>query len=123
MPITYITFLIGGLALAAVPPFAGFYSKDTIIEATHLATIPGATYAYWCVALGAFVTGLYTFRAFFLTFHGSERMDSNTRAHLKESPWMVTLPLIALAIPSIFLGFLSILEILSNVAVLSRKYC
>ncbi|MEE9452686.1 MAG: NADH-quinone oxidoreductase subunit L, partial [Gammaproteobacteria bacterium] len=108
MPITYITFLIGGLALAAVPPFAGFYSKDTIIEATHFATIPGATYAYWCVALGAFVTGLYTFRAFFLTFHGEERMDPQTRAHLKESPWVVTLPLIALAIPSVFLGFLMI---------------
>lgn len=105
MPITYATFLIGGLALSAIPPFAGFYSKDSIIEAAHLSTIPGASYAYFCVAAGAFVTGLYTFRALFMTFHGKERMDEHTRSHLKESPWTVTFPLIMLAIPSIFLGY------------------
>jgi len=106
MPVTYVTFLIGALALCAFPPFAGFYSKDMIIDAAHLATVPGAHYAYYCVLIGAFVTALYTFRAFFMTFHGRERMDENTRAHLKESPWVVWLPLVLLAIPSVVLGFL-----------------
>jgi len=108
MPITYATFLIGSLALAAIPPFAGFYSKDIIIEAAHAATIPGAYYAYYCVAIGAFVTSLYTFRALFLTFHGTGRMDAHSRAQLRESPWVVWLPLVALAIPSVLLGFLLI---------------
>ncbi len=87
MPITYVTYLIGGLALSAVPPFAGFYSKDTIIEAVGLSTLPGSTYAYYCVALGAMVTAIYTFRSLFMTFHGKPRMDEHTREHLKESPW------------------------------------
>lgn len=105
MPITYTTFLIGSLALCAIPPFAGFYSKDIIIDAAHLSTIPGASYAYFCVAAGAFVTAVYTFRAFFMTFHGKERMDEHTKAHLQESPWVVWVPLVALAIPSVFLGY------------------
>jgi len=106
MPITYVAFLIGGLALSAVPPFAGFYSKDAIIAAVGRSTIPGASYAYWCLVLGAFVTALYTFRAFFLAFHAKERMDENTRSQLKESPLVVTIPLICLAIPSVFLGMM-----------------
>lgn len=114
MPITYATFLIGGLALSAIPPFAGFYSKDIIIDAAKIATIPGASYAYFCVTAGAFVTALYTFRALFMTFHGQERMDAKTKSHLKESPWVVWLPLVALAIPSIFLGYILFEPILFN---------
>jgi NADH-quinone oxidoreductase subunit L len=105
MPITYVTFLIGGLALCAVPPFAGFYSKDTIIEAAKMATIPGSGYAYVCVALGAMVTAIYTFRAFFMTFHGTPRMTEKAYSHVHESPWVVWLPLVLLAIPSVMLGY------------------
>jgi len=105
MPVTYVTFVIGSLALCAVPPFAGLFSKDTIIEAAGLSTLPGASYAYWCVLLGALVTALYTFRALFLVFHGQPRMDKKTWSHVHESPWVVWLPLVLLAIPSIFLGY------------------
>lgn len=108
MPITYITFLIGGLALSAIPPFAGFYSKDTIIDAVGMSTIPGAHYAYYCVLIGAFVTALYTFRAFFLTFHGKDNVPQEIKKHLHESPWVMTLPLILLAIPSVVIGFVLI---------------
>lgn len=104
MPITYFTFLIGSLALSAVPPFSGFYSKDMIIEAAQISTIPGAGYAYFCVLAGAFITPLYTFRALFMTFHGKERTDLELRSHIHESPWVVLFPLIALAIPSIIAG-------------------
>lgn len=104
MPITYITFLIGALSLSAIPPFSGFYSKDAIIEAVREATIPGAGYAYICVCFGAFVTALYTFRAFFLTFHTKERMNDEARSHLKESPAVVWVPLAILAVPSIIAG-------------------
>lgn len=104
MPVTYITFLIGALAVSGIPPFAGFYSKDAIIEVLHLTTIPGAHYAYLCVLAGAFITPLYIFRALFLTFHGQERMDAETKAHVKESSWVVLFPLIALAVPSIIAG-------------------
>lgn len=104
MPITWLTFLIGALSLSAIPPFAGFYSKDAIIEAVKESHIPGAGYAYVCVLLGAFVTALYIFRAYFLAFHGKERMDEQTREHLQESPKVVTVPLMLLAIPSIILG-------------------
>ncbi|RUQ97815.1 NADH-quinone oxidoreductase subunit L [Legionella septentrionalis] len=106
MPITYLTFLIGTLALCAIPPFAGFYSKDTIIEAAQLSEIPGSAYAYFCVAAGAMVTALYSFRALFMTFHGKPRMDEHTWSHVHESPWVVWLPLVILAIPSIILGFI-----------------
>lgn len=108
MPITYITFLIGALSLSAIPPFSGFYSKDAIIEAVGLTHIAGAQYAYYCLMLGAFVTALYIFRAFFLTFHGKPRMDEHTREHLKESPWVVWLPLVLLAVPSILAGAIMI---------------
>lgn len=108
MPITWITFLIGALSLSAIPPFAGFYSKDAIIEAVQVSNLPGSTYAYICVLLGAFVTALYTFRAYFLAFHGKERMDEHTRKHLHESPKSVTLPLLILAIPSVILGYIMV---------------
>ncbi|GGI84190.1 NADH-quinone oxidoreductase subunit L [Legionella impletisoli] len=114
MPITYVTFLIGGLALCAIPPFAGFYSKDTIIEAVQLSTIPGSAYAYFCVAVGAMVTALYTFRAFFMTFHGKPRMDDKTYNHVHESPWVVWVPLVALAIPSVILGYILYMPMLFN---------
>lgn len=106
MPITYITFLIGALALAAIPPFSGFYSKDAIIEAVHLTHLPGAQYAYVCLLLGSFATAYYIFRVFFLAFHTNERMDKHTKEHLHETSWVITLPLILLAIPSVFLGLL-----------------
>jgi NADH-quinone oxidoreductase subunit L len=115
MPITYVTFLIGGLALCAIPPFAGFYSKDTIIEATHFSQIPGSSYAYFCVVVGAMVTALYTFRSFFMTFHGTPRMDKKTFSHVHESPWVVWLPLVLLAIPSVILGYLLYMPMLFNI--------
>lgn len=106
MPITYVTFVIGSLALCAFPPFSGFYSKDTIIEAAQIAHIPGSSYAYFCVTLGAMVTALYTFRSLFMTFHGAPRMDEHTLSHIHESPWVVWLPLVLLAIPSMVLGYI-----------------
>jgi NADH-quinone oxidoreductase subunit L len=108
MPITYWTCLIGALALIGFPGFSGFFSKDIIIEAVKRSDIEGARFAYWCVLLGVFVTALYSFRLIFMTFHGRERMDEHTREHLHESPWVVTLPLIALAIPSMFIGWLTV---------------
>ncbi|AOV17314.1 NADH-quinone oxidoreductase subunit L [Acidihalobacter aeolianus] len=105
MPITYVTSLIGSLALIGFPGFSGFFSKDTIIEAVHEAHLPGATLAYWLLLLGVLVTALYTFRSFFLVFHGQERMDEHTRAHLRESPKVVTIPLILLAIPAFGAGY------------------
>lgn len=104
LPVTYLTFTIGALALAAIPPFSGFYSKDAIIEAVHLSTIPGAHFAYFCVLAGAFITPLYIFRALFLTFHGQTRMDEKLRQHVHESPWVVLFPLLALAVPSLIAG-------------------
>jgi NADH-quinone oxidoreductase subunit L len=106
MPITWITSLIGSLALIGFPGFAGFFSKDTIIEAVKLSQLPGAGFAYFAVLLGVFVTALYSFRMYFLVFHGKERMDHHTRDHLHETPWVVTIPLIALAIPSVVIGWL-----------------
>jgi len=104
MPITYWTMLIGSLALIGFPGFAGFFSKDAIIEAVHLSHTPGAGFAYFAVLIGVFITAFYSFRMFFLVFHGEERMDAHTREHLHESPWVVTGPLIALAVPSVFAG-------------------
>ena len=105
MPITWITMLIGSLALIGTPFFSGFFSKDTIIEAVHHANIPGAGIAYWAVLLSVFVTALYSFRMYFLVFHGKPRMDDHTREHLHESPWVVTGPLIALAFFSVVAGY------------------
>ena len=105
LPITWITMLIGSLALIGTPFFSGFFSKDTIIEAVRHANIPGAGIAYWAVLLSVFVTALYSFRMYFLVFHGKPRMDDHTREHLHESPWVVTGPLIALAFFSVVAGY------------------
>ena len=118
MPITYWTMVVGGLALCGIPPFAGFFSKDAIIEAVHASTVPGHSYAYFTVVAGVFVTAFYTFRLLFLAFHGKPRFETaghaSSAAHPhdehhglpKESPWVVTVPLILLAIPSLAAGWL-----------------
>jgi NADH-quinone oxidoreductase subunit L len=106
MPITYICMLIGSLALMGFPGFSGFFSKDAIIEAVHESHIAGSTFAYLCVLLGVFVTALYSFRMFFLVFHGEERIEPHAKAHLHESPAVVIIPLLLLAFPSIVAGFL-----------------
>ena len=127
MPITWITSLLGSLALIGTPLFAGFYSKDSIIEAVHFSRVPGAGFAYFAVLLGVFVTAFYSFRMYFLVFHGKERFDQNPDAHHHdaseepdphhhrdehhaphESPWVVTAPLLLLAFPSVVIGFLTI---------------
>ncbi|MCE7902203.1 MAG: NADH-quinone oxidoreductase subunit L [Gammaproteobacteria bacterium PRO9] len=108
MPITWLTFLVGTLSLIGFPGFAGFFSKDALIEAVGEATRFGSTYAWWCLIIGVFVTALYSFRVFFLVFHGPERADAETRAHLHETPWVVTVPLVLLAIPSVIIGWSTI---------------
>ncbi|MEY4883468.1 MAG: hypothetical protein RIS34_1322 [Pseudomonadota bacterium] len=121
MPITWITSLLGSLALIGTPFFAGFYSKDSIIEAVHESHLPGAGFASFAVLAGVFITAFYSFRLYFLVFHGKERFDQNPDAHHDdhhdhhhehqnphESPWVVTLPLILLAIPSVVIGFMLI---------------
>jgi NADH-quinone oxidoreductase subunit L len=105
MPITWITALIGSLALIAFPGFSGFFSKDAIIEAVGHSHIAGSGLATLLLTVGAFITALYSFRLYFLVFHGEPRMDAHTRSHLHETPWVVTVPLIALAIPSVFIGW------------------
>ena len=106
MPITYWTMFMAALASSGVPGFSGFFSKDAIIEAVHFADIPGSGFAYFCVLSTVFITALYTFRLVFMTFHGKPRMDHHTEEHLHESPWVVTLPLIILAIPTVCAGWL-----------------
>ncbi len=130
MPITWITSLLGSLALIGTPLFAGFYSKDSIIEAVHESHLVGSGFAYFCVLAGVFITAFYSFRMYFLVFHGKERYDQNPDAHHDdhhgahdahddhghgdhhakphESPWVVTVPLILLAIPSVVIGFMTI---------------
>jgi NADH-quinone oxidoreductase subunit L len=113
--------LLGSLALIGTPLFAGFYSKDSIIEAVHESHLPGAQFASFAVLAGVFVTAFYSFRMYFLVFHGKERFDQNPDAHHDahhghhdshhtphESPWVVTVPLILLAIPSVVIGFFTI---------------
>jgi len=114
MPITYITFVIGSLALCAIPPFAGFFSKDTIIEAAELTDIPGGTYAYYCVTIGAMITAIYSFRALFMTFHGKPRMSAEDYEHVHESPKVVWWPLVILAVPSIIIGYVLYMPMLFN---------
>ncbi len=114
MPVTYLCFLMGALALSAIPPFAGFYSKDLIIDAVSEAHVWGQPYAYYCVLIGALVTPLYIFRAFFMTFHGKERISPEIKAHMHESTWVVLLPLILLAIPSIISGYYLITPLIFN---------
>ena len=122
MPITWITSLLGSLALIGTPFFAGFYSKDSIIEAVAESHLPGAGFAHFAVLAGVFVTAFYSFRLYFLVFHGKERYDQNPDAHHghgdhhghghddkpHESPWVVTVPLILLAIPSVVIGAMTI---------------
>ena len=125
MPITWITFLIGTLALTGTPFFAGFYSKDSIIEAVHASDLPGSGFAYFAVVASVFVTALYSFRLYFLVFHGKERFREahhehghghDTHGHHggepHESPWVVTFPLIMLAIPSAVAGYFLIQPLL-----------
>ncbi len=112
LPITYWTSLIGSLALIGFPGFSGFFSKDTIIDVVHHSTTGGHGFAYLCVLSAVFITAFYTFRLFFLVFHGEPRMDAHTKAHLHEPPWVVWLPLIMLAIPSVFIGGFTIGDVL-----------
>jgi NADH-quinone oxidoreductase subunit L len=112
MPITWICMLIGSVALIGLPPFAGFFSKDAIISAVHHSHIWGSEFAYVLVVLGVFITALYTFRMYFLVFHTEERMDEHTKEHLRESPWVVTVPLIMLAIPSVLAGMVFVMPML-----------
>ena len=108
MPITWFTFLLGTLALIGMPGFSGFYSKDSIIEAVHYSHLAGSGFAYFSVVLGVFVTSFYSFRLYFIVFHGKERMDHHTKEHLHETPAVVTVPLILLAIPSVVIGAMTI---------------
>jgi len=124
MPITWITSLLGSLALIGTPFFSGFYSKDSIIEAVAESHLPAAGFANFAVLAGVFVTAFYSFRMYFLVFHGKERYDQNPDAHQghddhhddhgheshgpHESPWVVTVPLILLAIPSVVIGYMTI---------------
>ncbi len=111
MPVTYWTSLIGTLSLIGFPGFSGFFSKDALIEAVGHSSQTGATYAWWCLLIGVFVTALYSFRMFFLVFHGRERMDEHTRSHLHESPLVVTIPLVMLAIPSVIIGWFTVSDV------------
>jgi NADH-quinone oxidoreductase subunit L len=108
MPITYWTCLVGSLALIGFPGSSGFFSKDALIDSVHLSHRVGSGYAYFCVLAGVFITAFYTFRMFFMTFHGKPRMDHHTEEHLHESPWVVTVPLILLAIPSAVIGWMTV---------------
>ena len=108
MPITYWVSLVGSLALIGFPGTSGYFSKDAILIATKNTDIWGADYAYLAVLLGVFVTAFYSFRMFFLVFHGEERMDEDTRSHLHETPPVVWVPLVLLAIPSAIIGWFTI---------------
>jgi NADH-quinone oxidoreductase subunit L len=108
MPITWITALIGSLALIGFPGFSGFFSKDAIIEAVGASHLFGSGYASLLLTVGVLVTALYSFRMYFLVFHGKGRMDDHTRHHLRETPWVVTVPLILLAIPSVLIGWYAV---------------
>ena len=116
MPITYWTALIGSLALIGFPGSGGFFSKDLLIQAVQESHWEGQGVIYWIaylsVLLGVFVTALYSFRLFFLVFHGEERMHKETKSHLHESPWVVTVPLIMLAIPSAIIGWFTVQPVL-----------
>ena len=124
MPITWLTFLLGSLALIGTPFFSGFYSKDAIIEAVHASNLPASGFAYFAVIAGVFVTAFYSFRLYFLVFHGKERYDDNPDAHHDdhghhgndhkphESPWVVWVPLVLLAIPSVVIGAMTLMPML-----------
>lgn len=106
LPITYACMLIASLSMVGFPFLSGFYSKDLIIEAVKFSHLKAAPFAYFCVLAGVFITALYSFRLLFLVFHGPERIDNETKKHLHESPWVICGPLIALAVPSLIVGFI-----------------
>ncbi len=108
MPVTAITAWLGSLALIGFPFFSGFYSKDLIIEAARYSDRAGSTFAWICVMLGVVITALYTFRMLYLTFHGKSRTDEETLSHAHESPLVVTVPLVLLAIPSVIIGYFTV---------------
>ena len=125
MPVTWLTMLLGNLALIGTPFFSGFYSKDSIIEAAKLSNLPGSGFAYFAVLASVFVTAFYAFRQYFMVFHGKEKWrelpehhdDHHSDGHHHglgkhdnphESPWVVTLPLVLLAIPSVIIGYIAI---------------
>lgn len=108
LPITYWASLAGTLALIGCPGFSGFFSKDGIIEAVRHSTIPGSDFAYLAVLSGVLITALYSFRLFFLVFHGNERFDATNRKHLRESPAVIWIPLVALALPSVAIGWFTL---------------
>ncbi|NWG38729.1 MAG: NADH-quinone oxidoreductase subunit L [Hydrogenophilaceae bacterium] len=122
MPITWVTSMIGSLALIGTPFLSGFYSKDSIIEAVKFSHLPGSGFAYFAVTAGVFVTAFYSFRMYFLVFHGKERFHNAHHHHHDvveheenhhagpphESPWVVTIPLLALAVPSLVIGYMTI---------------
>ena len=112
MPVTYWTSLIGALALIGTPFFSGFYSKDALIEAVGESQRAGSGYAYFCVLAGVFFTALYTFRMIFLTFHGESRLDHHAEEHFHDVHWDMKGPLVALAIPSVVIGYLAIAPLL-----------
>jgi NADH-quinone oxidoreductase subunit L len=128
MPITWMTSLIGSLALIGTPFLSGFYSKESIIEAVRLSHLPVADIAYWAVLIGVFVTAFYSFRMYFLVFHGKERFHqghahgNEPEAHgaehqggtPHETPWVITGPLLALALPSLAIGYMTIEPMLFN---------
>ena len=116
MPITYWTALVGTLALIGFPGSSGFFSKDLLIEAVRDSHWHGQGAVYWIaylsVLLGVFVTALYSFRLFFLVFHGEERMDDEIKSHLRETPWVITVPLVMLAVPSAIIGWYTVQPVL-----------
>lgn len=114
MPITAITMLIGSLALVGFPGMAGFYSKDLIIAAAQNSVIPGARFAYYVTMGSVFITALYSFRLWFVVFCGEEKVHASVKKHLHESPAVVWVPLVLLAIPSVFIGILMINPILND---------
>ena len=126
MPITWITFLLATLALVGMPLFSGFYSKESIIEAVKYSEIIGSSFAYFAAVFGVFITSLYSFRLYFIVFHGEERWRNKPVSHnhhdhgltTNQSPhetsWVVTIPLILLAIPSVLIGFFTIEPIIKS---------
>lgn len=113
MPVTYFTMLIGSLALAGIPGFSGFFSKDLIIESVHLSHLPYSHLAYILLLAGIFVTSFYSFRMFFLVFHTNERIDPHLET-VKESPYVITVPLVVLAFFALLSGWMFFDFILNN---------
>ena len=105
IPVTYVIMWIGNLALAGVPPFAGYFSKDAILEAAWASDTAIGHYGFWCGLLAAFLTAFYSWRLLILTFHGKPRADHHTMEHVHESPWVMLAPLCLLAVGAIFAGY------------------